>query len=949
MKRWFTGCLGLLGCAFFAQAQDAYHVGLRTYLQTNYGITGGTWVFSDSEVTNAANTTGSGGTKSVITITGQSFTRATQLAISTVPANPWNAGLALNTSQPIANGDRLLLVFWARTSTAPNNIGLGNFTFENNTTFKKDVAFEQRVGTEWKQYLLPFQSTTNQPVGGAKFAVQLGVSVQTIQIAGLTLLNYQQAYPLSALPTQSNDEYVGMETNAPWRVAADARIEQYRKANVEVTVLDANGQPVTNAQVTFEMLRHHYAFGTAINESLIAGNGSQNNTYQNKLLNLDGNGHGFSELVFENGHKWAAWEGNWGLTKAQKAATVKWLADRGVRTRGHNLVWPSWANSPAGLQNYATNLVVLKQQIFNHLDEVLNYPNMGGMITDWDVVNEPTGNVDIANTFRGYAGYDTGREIYVEIFNRVHQVDPSVKKYINEAHLSNFYAKNDVFKAIVQEVVDKGGIIDGVGFQAHIRYFIPPEEMYAHFEEYHQITDGKVKITEYDNKTRAPKWLEASYFRDLLTITFSHPHSDGFLMWGFWDGAHYAGRAPLFDINWNIKPEGQPFLDLVFNKWWTTNTTLTANAAGKVNLRGFKGAYKITVRVGADEFVDTVSLTNDVALTYQQPFPIASVTALFSGGAGSSTAQQYPGIAGDGWTGGWTNTSLVTPGATNTSPLKSGTGNYLTVTRTSGSGSGSQEGVYRQWSESVVPTTNFTRLTFDYRLQPNANFSSAADVYSISLNSVPGASPGGNSTVYIRAFGAATGAMAAREWCVFNGDPGFANGYDIARFRPSGLIAQPGVTYRFTVAIYAGSAAGVSNGKTNGTYDVTITDGTNTVTVINSGFRSAAYSAGGYLAFAMQQDNATDNLAFSVDSIVMTPLLPATSPIILPPYVDGAGQVVLSAATQLGYSYILFITTNLNPPVIWSPVTTNFGTGGTITNTVSVSPQPKQFFRYGVQ
>ena len=383
----------------------------------------------------------------------------------------------------------------------------------------------------------------------------------------------------------------------------------------------------------------------------------------------------------------------------------------------------------------------------------------------------------------------------------------------------------------------------------------------------------------------------------------------------------------------------------------TSLGTDTLNGSGVATLTTTAlsvGNHSITAAYGGNA-TNSASTSTVLIQSITSTSVVTMVTAYFTDGNGSSTAQQYPGIAGDGWRGGWTGTSLITPWVTNTSPLQPGTGNYLSVTRTSGSGSGSQEGAYRQWSENVVPTTNFSRLTFDYRLEPNANFISAADVYTVSINSVPGASSGGNSTVYIRAFGAATGAMAAREWCVFNGDPGVANGYDIARFRPSGLIAQPGVTYHFTVDIYAGSGAGVSNGKTNGTYDVTITDGTNTVTVINSGFRSAAYSAGGYLAFAMQQDNATDNLAFSVDSIVMTPLLPATSPIILPPYVDGAGQVVLSAATQLGYSYILFITTNLNPPVIWSPVTTNFGTGGTITNTVSVSPQPKQFFRYGVQ
>jgi hypothetical protein len=396
---------------------------------------------------------------------------------------------------------------------------------------------------------------------------------------------------------------------------------------------------------------------------------------------------------------------------------------------------------------------------------------------------------------------------------------------------------------------------------------------------------------------------------------------------------------------------GTPVGSVVFYNGVVPLTTNTLDGSGVTMLTvsdlGF-GTHAITAAYGGTTiFAASSSEIVSQSMTYT---PTGTpVTAYFTDGPGSATPQQYPGTAGDGWVGGWTGTSLATPLVANGSPLKPGTGNYLTVTRTSGSGSGSQEGVYRQWSESALPTTNFTRLTFDLRLEPNANFSTAADAYSVSLNSVSGVSPGANSTVYIRAFGAANGAMAAREWCVFNGDPGLVNAYDLARFRPTGLVAQPGVTYHFTVDIFAGMGAGTYNGKTNGTYDVTITDGTNTVTVVNSGFRSAAYSAGGYLAFAAQQDVATDNLAFSVDSIVMSMLLPPTPPVILSSPVN-AGQLALSVATQTGYGYVLLNATNLNPPVVWSPVVTNNGTGGIITNIVPAGPvPPEQYFRYQVQ
>lgn len=627
MRQIFALLILLSLSGILSAQEDTYHSTLRTMLQTKYGITGGSWVFSSNEVTNATNISGGGGTRTLVNIAGQSFTKATQLAITKVPANGWDAGMQINNSQPIANGDRLLVIFWARTISAPNRIGLGNFEFMMNSgAYTKYMTFEQRVGSDWKQFILPVQVTADFAVGKAKFGVELGVAIQTVQIAGVTAINYKQIYALSALPVKSNDEYVGMESNAPWRAAADARIEQYRKSNMEISVLNSSQQPLPNVQVKVEMLRHEYAFGTAINETKIAGNKSQDNTYQNKLFNLDGKGHGFSEVVFENGHKWPAWDGNWNLTKAQKAATVKWLTNRGIRVRGHNLVWPGWSNSPTDLKDHVTDLAYLNNRINTHLAEVLNYPDMKGLINDWDVINEPTGNVDIANTFKGSPGYLTGREIYVNILNKVKQIAPEVKKYINEANYTNFYSKNDDYKSYVKEIVDGGATIDGIGFQAHFSYMIPPEEMYGYYDEFHNITGGLVKITEYDTKTFAPDSMEAAYFRDLLNITFSHPYSDGFIMWGFWDGAHYSGRAPLFDKNWNLKPGGKPFIDLVFDKWWTPTSTLVSDASGKSTLRGFKGTYKITITTGAEIFVDTVRMKDDLNLKYTQPF--SKVTGL---------------------------------------------------------------------------------------------------------------------------------------------------------------------------------------------------------------------------------------------------------------------------------------------------------------------------------
>ncbi|MDQ3231386.1 MAG: endo-1,4-beta-xylanase [Pseudobdellovibrionaceae bacterium] len=251
---------------------------------------------------------------------------------------------------------------------------------------------------------------------------------------------------------------------------------------------------------------------------------------------------------------------------------------------------------------------------------MLKNPGLSSVIKEWDVLNEPTGNVDIANAFKGSAGYPTGREIYLDLFKKVKELTPDVKAFVNEAQLTNFYVKSDVYKSYVQEIANglkasgSAAKVDGVGLQAHFRYLIPPAEMLQHFEDYHVASlGGKIKITEYTNVTLAPDDIHSDYFRDILTATFSYEHSDGFLMWGFWEGT--LKQAPLFDIDWNLKPFAKPFIDLVFNDWWTPTTELTADATGKVALRGFKGTYKITVTNGGEQRTEIVKLGGDTTFT----------------------------------------------------------------------------------------------------------------------------------------------------------------------------------------------------------------------------------------------------------------------------------------------------------------------------------------------
>jgi hypothetical protein len=103
--------------------------------------------------------------------------------------------------------------------------------------------------------------------------------------------------------------------------------------------------------------------------------------------------------------------------------------------------------------------------------------------------------------------------------------------------------------------------------------------------------------------------VEANFMRDFLTMVFSHPAVESFVMWGFWSGAHWRNNAPIFRSDWSLKPSGQVFLDLVFRRWWTDTTGVTG-PDGSWSVRGFLGDYAVEVRVGEASFTKTVRLTS---------------------------------------------------------------------------------------------------------------------------------------------------------------------------------------------------------------------------------------------------------------------------------------------------------------------------------------------------
>ena len=76
----------------------------------------------------------------------------------------------------------------------------------------------------------------------------------------------------------------------------------------------------------------------------------------------------------------------------------------------------------------------------------------------------------------------------------------------------------------------------------------------------------------------------------------------------------------------------------------------------------------------------------------------------------------------------------------------------------------------------------------------------------------------------------------------------------------------------------------------------------------------------------------------------LAPAVPAAS-------VIGTGMsgnnLMVQYSGGVGVTYVLLSATNLTPPITWTPIATNIGSGSTITNLIPISAtQPRQFLRF---
>lgn len=524
---------------------------------------------------------GEGAAVEIIQVEGQPFGRAVRVRTVKEPQQWWFVQLLAPSTAPVKDGDVLLCTFYARGTETVDESGKpqGMVYFQGAASpWHKSLSRRFTTGAEWRRYDLPFEARQDLAPGRAVLGFGLGFKPQTVEISGVSVLNFGQDLIVSDLPTTSY-RYDGDEPDAPWRAAAARRIEQHRKADLTLRVTDAGGRAVEGAEVSVSLQRHAFGFGSAISSTFIQFERQDLENlerYKAKIVEL------FNTVAIENHLKWRGWTEWRGRDRALD--TLRWLKENGISARGHVLVWPNWNHAPRAVQErFENDPEGLRQAIAEHITEITRATR--GLLYEWDVMNEPTTNHQFMDVL--------GEEAMVEWFRLASEADPEVRLMVNEYNILAG-GHSDNLERVARFLLDRGAPVGSIGIQSHMGMEpVGIPKVLTALDRMAQFGLPLV-ISEFDQPT-SDELLQGRYMRDFMTAVFSHPAVDSFIMWGFWEGRHWRPEAALFRDDWSVKPNGRAYVDLVLGQWRTEETGRT-DARGSHRTRGFLGDYIVTVR-----------------------------------------------------------------------------------------------------------------------------------------------------------------------------------------------------------------------------------------------------------------------------------------------------------------------------------------------------------------
>jgi hypothetical protein len=596
------------------------------------------------------------------------YTNCDQFSVTTLPAAGWYVRMDGTVPGAVTAGDYLVAIMWTRETSLPSgtNFGAGAIGFLGTNGAANEYGNGNLMSNSaWKEWIMPFRASASHPANSLVCQIQAGNLVQTLQIAGVQLLDLSKTQMDSTTAdnlTGTLYDYPGRDMSDSWHAQADARIATNRQGPINFTVTDGNGNAVAGTTVTANLKRNAFNFGVQTSTYPIA---QTNNTgFENALLTL-GNS---SEI---GSYKWGWWDDPTNATQQREwmYQTMMWLRSHGITSiRAHNLLWPSYSASPGTAAGQSAS--TLQGIMTAHITDEAACTTAGTVVKSylpiWDFVNEPWDHEDIENGIAGtpvfpettgptetngqcitYADRDAGAAYMQTWTNCMHSAatgDPFPKLVINDWGLID--GEPEVYPSGVDphrdydlELMKKLGTnVDGVGFESHCDEFVmPPLNVKQVLDNYVAANSViKEEVTEYDqvipsvgqanliyglgkngngdvpsDVSTEPIYgtLQADWLSDYMTMMYSEPNTDFFDLWTLFDPSTTDHSGMIYTSTGSPKLTFETWDSLTsvtHGRWTTINASATSTANPVAISNCYLGRYELTAKgaITKNFFVD---------------------------------------------------------------------------------------------------------------------------------------------------------------------------------------------------------------------------------------------------------------------------------------------------------------------------------------------------------
>jgi len=392
----------------------------------------------------------------------------------------------------------------------------------------------------------------------------------------------------------------------------------HRRARARIRLVDESGRALPGARVTVEQTTHAFGFGNIGYDFVewIAGppvlEGGRDLEFFGGTLVPDPEAMARDWLDLFNTvtlpFYWRGYEPERGRPQTERLLrTARWFRDRGVRVKGHPLVWHTLA--PVWLLDLDDKDV-----------ETAIRARVGGIVTRfagtidlWDAINEAV----ILPVFRAERNAVTrlaqrvGRLGMVRMaFEAAREANPSARLVLNDFDLSASYER------LIAECLDAGVPIDAIGLQTHMHQGYRGEDRihevldrFARFGLPLQLTETTllsgdlmpqeiVDLNDYKvgtwPSTPSGEARQADELVRHYRLVFAHPAVESLTYWGITDrGAWLGAPSGLLRADGSRKPGFDALRALIKGEWWYPAAELVADARGVVEIDGFAGEYRV--------------------------------------------------------------------------------------------------------------------------------------------------------------------------------------------------------------------------------------------------------------------------------------------------------------------------------------------------------------------